>query len=153
MDSVKSPQTMVAAVSLAAVAGGAVYVTKQFKVLKEDIATINEEINILKSDDNQEKKIDKLFSIVEALSQGQLQLKSTISELSKRIYILDETLKENNLKVSDDLRNKVYGHRQVYNDPYQQPFQQQRHIHHHPPPPSRDPISEMIHSVQSSINN
>nr|QBK92662.1 MAG: protein of unknown function DUF1664 [Pithovirus LCPAC401] len=144
MDQVKNPAIMGSAVAIAAIGATAVFLTKQTNSIKEDIKGINEEINILKADDTQDKTNDKFFKAIEILTKSLSDMTSKIEYINRQIYIINETLSHNNLEIPENLRRRTYENRQAYSE----------YSSHNMSPilvPKRDIISEEIHSVMSSI--
>nr|QBK93758.1 MAG: protein of unknown function DUF1664 [Pithovirus LCPAC406] len=146
MDQVKNPAVMGSAIAITAIAGTAVYFTKQTNAIKEDINTINEEIKILKTDDAQEKMNDRFFKAIEILTKNLSDMSNKIEYINKQIYVINETLAHNNMKIPENLRRRVYEHRQTYSD-----YSSHHHMSSAPVPQQRDLISDEIRSVMSSI--
>ncbi len=145
MDNVKNPAVMGSAIAVAAIAGTAVFLTKQTNSIKEDITSINEEINILKTNDIQEKKNDVFLKAIDILSKNLTEISNKIDNLSRQVYVINETLVHNDMKIPENLRRRGYDHRQAYSE------YSSHHISSAPVSQQRDPISDEIRSVMSSI--
>ncbi len=152
MDTVKNPAVMGSVVATAAVAGVAIYFTKQTKAIKEDISNINDEINILKTDDAQRKINDGFTKVVGMLLRSIEELNGKVENMNMQVYVMTETLLSNNLKVPDNLKRKSYDRRSMYGE-----YSPHSHHSHHiapapqPRPQQRDVILDEIRSVMASI--
>ncbi len=115
MDSVKSPSTMISIVSLTGLVGGGIWVSKQLKSIKDDIDTLNEDVNLLREVELVSKQTKELCISLSSTMQkiNQIQIANTvrIQKLDKLFYIIQETLKQNDMELPEDLVRNVFEQR------------------------------------------
>ncbi len=119
MDAVKSPGTMTGIIAITGVVASSVWFTKQLKGVKDDIDSLNEEVNLLREGDQltkQTKEIcNTLASAVQKMNNLLMMHSAKIDKIDKQLYLHQEAMKRNNIEFSDDLARKLFNQRS-YNE-------------------------------------
>nr|QBK93408.1 MAG: protein of unknown function DUF1664 [Pithovirus LCPAC404] len=108
MDSVKSPGTMISFVSLTGVVGLGIWTQKQFKGVKDNIESLTEDINLLREDGQTKELCNRLAAAMQEMNKIQQLNVLKIDKLQKHIYLLEETLKQNEMEVPEELVRKIF---------------------------------------------